>query len=109
MNLSIQNSGSDEVIATPDGAWAEVLQGGSDYELPTVDGGVVVVGDYPEVRDQIGKFPRKAVHALRRPLEAVLRRKEDFESQGGMFETIKMTISNNGPNAVCVLLGDGAD
>lgn len=122
MNVTLTNTGTDpETVAGIQGAtvtlgggaqrggtaWTEVLQPGQPFDT-SGDTSVVIVGDKPSVRTQIEQGIDTATKAVKEMYDAIRNRRRPVIG-GETPPPVSVSITNHGPNAVRVILGDGVN
>lgn len=106
MNLTITNTGTaDEAIGAPGGGFVSVLQPGIGLGVNN-DEQVLIIGDKPNVREQFEQAAATLGEFARKLLTAIAGRKREREA-ASETDTVAVSISNHGANAVRVILGDG--
>jgi hypothetical protein len=108
MNIVITNRANEpvSVLSTDEGGWHEEVQPGEPLTLYRVDTDVIIIGDKPGVSEQIKEglgVVKKVVDAVRETLHAKPKPKSTLPEQ----PMIHVLLTNNGPNSVRVILGDG--
>ena len=108
MKLRLTNTSSAAVplISTEGEGFAEALGPQMPYSLDDPDIDVLVIGDKPSVREQLGE----GLGVLKDSIAALLTawRSRSQLRAGEQTPVVKVTVENEGENAVRVLLGGSA-
>jgi hypothetical protein len=103
LKLTNQTSSALPIMSTDEGGWADVLQPNTPYTLTHNASDVIIIGDKPDVREQIeqgiatiGAVAREIINAFKSRL-------------GGRAGApmVSAIIENDGDKSVRVILGDG--
>jgi hypothetical protein len=103
MNIVLTNHMSYPVpvMTSDEGGWCESAAPGVPLTIAG-DEGVIIVGDKPNVSENILEGLHTALEALKAFIKLQKPKKD-----GEAVENLSFTIGNNGPNAIRVILGDG--
>jgi hypothetical protein len=106
MNLVISNRGNEAVpvMSTDEGGWCESALPGEPLTLTKDKTNDLVIGDKPDVSEQIRQGLGVAAKALKEILHL---RKPTPQTTGAALPEVNCIIGNNGPNTIRVILGDG--
>lgn len=110
MNLTLTNTGAVAVpvASTDEGGWVDALEPNIGYEVNRPGTTVIVVGDKPDVREQLQQAASIMSTLAQKLLTAIAGRKENVGETPIVAETVSVDIRNNSSsNAVRVILGDG--
>lgn len=106
MNLSLTNTTDDpEAIADPKGTWADALMPNTPLDMDN-DLQVVIVGDKPDVREQLEQAGQVVTGLVKNLLTLISGRKK-HAVDANKVEVVSVNILNRGAQAVRVILGDG--
>jgi hypothetical protein len=106
MNLSLTNNTDEpEVIGTPDGSWAGALTPNTPLDFNS-DATVLVIGDKPEMREQLERAAGTLSGVVKHLLTLVFGRKQQAEASA-VVEVVSVTVLNRGAQPVRVILGEG--
>ena len=108
MNLTLTNNGADALpIFAPKGGWVDALEPGVPLGVND-DQMVLIIGDKPDVREQLEQAANVLSEVARRAIEAYQNRTKPDTSTAPLA-IVRVQIENLGANAVRVLLGNGTD
>jgi hypothetical protein len=106
MQLSLTNNTDEpEVIADPDGTWADALTPNTPYDMDN-DLTVVIVGDKPDVREQIQQAA-KVVTGVAKHMLALIAGRQAHAQATQKPAQVSAIILNRGGEPVRVILGNG--
>lgn len=107
MQLSLTNNTQEpEAIAAPDGSFADALTPGTPYDFSNDAAQVLVIGDKPDVREQLQQAAGVLSGIAKHLLTLIAGRKQQAQA-ANVNETVDVTILNRGAKSIRVNLGDG--
>lgn len=109
MKLTLTNQGAEALpIYAPKNDWADALFEGVPMSIDD-DTVVLIIGDKPDVRDQLEQAAHVLSEVARRVIDAVTNRVKPDTSTAPLPAKVTVLIENTGLSAVRVLLGNGTD
>lgn len=105
MQLTLTNNLGDPVpvMSTDEGGWAESLEPGLPLTLDHTGSDVVIVGDKPDVIEQI----QQGVAVIGTVVRDLLTQIAGRRGATVPLDSVAVTIANHGEKAVRCILGDG--